>query len=76
MNARSEHSERAMLSVDLRRKYLPDVPDQIAERVFAKAWEDGHANGAHEVEIQYDEIATIARKAFRAGRIHKARQER
>jgi hypothetical protein len=66
---RDQQSERDLLAQDLRQKYLtPGVPDEVAAKVFDKAWEDGHASGTHEVEIHYDELSEIANAAFKAGR--------
>lgn len=66
---REQQSERDLLAQDLRRKYLIErVPDEVAKRVFNKAWEDGHASGTYEVEQQYDELSEIVNAAFKAGR--------
>lgn len=62
-------NERQQAEQDLRLKYLdPEMPAKVAERVFDKAWEDGHASGLHEVEMHYDDLAIIANHAFEAGR--------
>ena len=58
-------SERDDLARDLRAKYLrPNVPDNVAQRVFDKAWEDGHASGIHEVEMHYDDLSEIVNAAM------------
>lgn len=65
---RQRQSERDLLAQDLRQKYLIErVPDEIAQRVFNKAWEDGHASGTHEVEMHYDDLSEIVNAAFKAG---------
>lgn len=43
------------------------VPWEVAEKVFVKAWEDGHASGEHEVAMHYEEIAEIVKTAYEAG---------
>lgn len=63
MYATKEHLREA-----LRTAYLKDVPVAISDSVFRKAWEDGHGNGEHEVEMVYEEIAEIVmqtREAYR-----------
>lgn len=63
MYATKEHMREA-----LRAAYLPNVPAKISDLVFAKAWEDGHANGEHEVEQVYEDLAEIVmatREAYR-----------
>lgn len=66
---RERGQEREMLAQDLKQKYLrPGIPDEVAERVFRKAWDDGHASGNHEVEMQYDELSEIVNAAFKAGK--------
>lgn len=65
---RLRQSERALLALDLRQKYLrPHVPDGVAAKVFDKAWEDGHAEGTYTLEQHYDDLSEIANAAFRAG---------
>lgn len=61
---------------DLHHKYLPDVPKEVAAKVFDKAWEDGHANGLHEVEQHYEEIAEIVKAGYEAGYAHGATANR
>jgi hypothetical protein len=64
-----QEAEQRMISADLRAKYLrPEVPDTIAADVFREAYERGHAAGWHEVEQEYDTLATLVNKAFKAGR--------
>ena len=66
---RKRGGERETLAQDLRQKYLlPDIPDEVAEKVFNKAWEDGHASGAHEVEMHYEEMKDMVNAAFKAGK--------
>lgn len=62
-------TDRHGLMADLHHKFLPDLPKTVAAKVFDKAWEDGHANGEHEVAMHYEEIAEIAKAAFEAGHI-------
>lgn len=47
--------------------YAADLPKYVSDRVFALAWENGHANGEGEVEMFYVDIADVAGDAFRAG---------
>ena len=61
-------NERNQLAARLKDEYLPSVTQRVADKVFDKAWEDGHANGVHEVEMHYEEIAVIAQEAWEAGR--------
>lgn len=69
-------SERDLLEQDLRQKYLrPGVSDEVAIKVFRKAWEDGHSAGNHEVEMHYDDLSEIANAAFKAGQGPRLRHE-
>lgn len=66
---REQTSERETLAQDLRQKYLmTGVTDEVATKVFNKAWEDAHSEGNYAVEIQYDEVSEIANAAFKAGK--------
>ena len=66
---RERAAERETLAQDLRQKYLlPGTPDEVAEKVFRKAWEDGHASGTYAVEQEYDDLSEIANAAFKAGK--------
>jgi hypothetical protein len=47
--------------------YARDLPKPIADRVFALAWEHGHANGEGEVEFYYVDFADLAGDAYRVG---------
>lgn len=70
----AREDRRDLLAQDLRQKYLrPQVPEDVAKRVFDKAWEDGHSAGDHEVEMHYDDLSEIANAAFKAGINQQAR---
>ena len=60
--------DRDVLAARLREDYLHDLPVEVTDKVFRKAWEDGHASGTHEVEQQYRELAEIVALAFDHGR--------
>jgi len=45
-----------------------DLPDELHDKIFDLAWENGHANGYSEVEIHYVEYAELALAAYAAGR--------
>lgn len=66
-----QQAERNDLHRDLKQKYLkPEVPWHISQRVFDKAWEDGHADGTYAVEQAYDDLSEIVNAAFKAGINH------
>jgi len=50
--------------------FVPEVPRELTDLVFRKAWSDGHASGEHEVAQQYRELADIARYALSVGQAH------
>lgn len=60
--------ERAEHAESLRCAHLSSVPLDIAADVYALAWEDGHAQGRHEVEDAYVDLASVVDRAYRAGR--------
>lgn len=37
---------------------------EIDDRVWRKAWDDGHSNGLHEVEVHYDELSELAQFVY------------
>lgn len=45
--------------------YLEQFPVEIADIVYQKAYEDGHASGYSEIETWYQEEAEFLRKVFR-----------
>lgn len=60
--------DRTALRKRLRAEHIDvEVPENIADEVFSKAWEDGHADGEHMVEQEYGELAALVNAAFRAG---------
>lgn len=61
----NNRNDRTKLCIDLHNNLAPDLPRSVTDKVFAKAWEDGHANGEHEVTQQYEELLEIARAAHR-----------
>lgn len=53
----------------LRGQYLAaEVPDAVADRLFSYAYQQGHANGWHEVEFFYDDLADLVNAAYLAGK--------
>lgn len=66
-----QQEERNAGAEALREKWLPGVPVSVAQKVFDRAWEDGHANGWHEVEMHYQELAPLIEEAWEAGRKHE-----
>ena len=59
--------ERDRLADKLAADYAPSLPEPVSDRVFALAWEEGHANGEGEVENCYIDLADLAGDAYRAG---------
>jgi hypothetical protein len=47
----------------LGRDYLRTASPRILERLFAYAWEQGHASGGHEVENVFADVADIVNDA-------------
>jgi hypothetical protein len=41
-------------------EYASSLPTKIWDRLWAKAWEDGHAHGYHDVEMHYIDMADFA----------------
>lgn len=55
-------------AADLAREYLDRaMPTEVANAVFAMAWEDGHSEGYHSVESHYEDLARLAQAAYDAG---------
>lgn len=44
-------------------EYLEGYPKRVTDAVYAKAWEDGHAERFENVEFHYDELASLIRLA-------------
>jgi hypothetical protein len=63
-----ERAERVALADRLASEYLPDLPEHVADRTFALAWEHGHASGESEVENYYIDFADLAVTAFHEGK--------
>lgn len=60
--------ERETLADWLAAEYLPGLPNLVADRTFALAWEHGHAHGVSEVESYYVDFADLAVTAFHEGK--------
>ncbi len=45
-----------------------DIPDEVANATFRKAWEDGHAHGNHEVAIMYVDISEVVNLTWRTAK--------
>lgn len=43
------------------------LPDEVESALYAKAYEDGHSAGRHEVAIHYDNLAELVLLAFLSG---------
>ncbi len=71
MSMQQRADERDRIERRLKDEHLPSVPKSVTAKVFNKAWDDGHANGEHEVEMHYVEIADIVLEAWEAGRKHE-----
>lgn len=37
--------------------YVDDLPKEIQDKIFSKAYEDGHANGYYDIAWHYEELA-------------------
>lgn len=44
-----------------------DLPQEVRDALFAKAWDDGHAYGYSEVSICYWSLSQLVLLAFKAG---------
>ncbi len=54
--------------IELEEKYKTQhLPDNVREMVFHVAYERGHAYGLAEVDIEYDDLAGLAKTAYSAG---------
>lgn len=51
----------------LANEYAPTMPASVQNKIWGKAWEDGHAYGYREVENHYMDLAEFAEFAFNAG---------
>jgi hypothetical protein len=49
--------------------YLPGVASVVADAVFAKAWDDGHAEGYYSVESHYEDLSDLVMFALKNGRV-------
>lgn len=68
---RHQHTEKQNLQATLESKYgVPPGPQ--ADKLFALAWEDGHAFGNSEVEIIYQDLQELLPdwQAFQEDLIH------
>ena len=45
-----------------------DLPVEVDDALFSKAWEHGHSSGYHEVEYYYCDLADLVLAAYRAGK--------
>lgn len=64
-----KHTELDNAARRFRAQFLAaNVPDEVADRVFGYAWREGHANGMHEVEMIYDDLADLVNIAYLAGK--------
>jgi hypothetical protein len=45
-----------------------ELPADVESKLFAKAWEEGHADGYGEVALYYGDLADLVLLAYRAGR--------
>jgi hypothetical protein len=43
-----------------------ELPVEVDDKLFAKAWENGHSSGYHEVELIYCDLADLVLAACRA----------
>jgi hypothetical protein len=43
-----------------------DLPVEVDDALFSKAWEMGHSAGYHEVELMYCDLADLILLAYRA----------
>ena len=43
------------------------IPVAVANKIYALAWEHGHASGFGEVEMHYQDFADLAQVAYEAG---------
>ena len=59
-----QQRERDALADSLAATYASGLPKHVADRVFALAWEHGHAYGAGEVENYYIDFADLATTAY------------
>jgi hypothetical protein len=48
--------------------YASSLPTAVQDRIWSKAWEDGHASGYSEIENHYIDNADFAEFAFNAGK--------
>lgn len=44
-------------------RYLSGYSKDVTDRVYGKAWDDGHAEGFQNVEFHYDVLADLIRRA-------------
>jgi hypothetical protein len=47
-------------------EYADDLPEAVQDRIFGKAWEDGHSGGYDEIEFHYIPLAVFARDVRKA----------
>lgn len=59
---------RDEFAANLAAEYLPAMPSTVTDKVFAKAWEDGHSTGYALVEDMYSELADLLDAAVAAVR--------
>ena len=56
-----EHEIAAQFAVDLASELANDLPKSVQDKIFALAWENGHASGYSEVANFYEGYAEFAR---------------
>ena len=58
--------EWVVFKEDLEKEHgLEDVPEEVKTKVFAMAWERGHASGLYDVEMNYEELAELITLALK-----------
>ncbi len=62
----AQRIEREAHADSMAAEYLPRFKKTVTDRVYAKAWEDGHAEGLENVESHYDDLAALILFAFNA----------
>ena len=65
---KERQAARDVEAARLAAEYAHHLPESVTAAVFQVAWEYGHASGSHEVEINYDQLAALAYRAYRAGK--------
>ena len=61
-----DYENRRLFCRDLADEYAHDLPEEVQDKIFDRAWDSGHSSGYPQVAQDYEELAEFARFARNA----------